>query len=30
MRIVDAASAPWFRHMVDPSDQTLLDDAADT
>ncbi|RUZ72525.1 hypothetical protein EN943_30120 [Mesorhizobium sp. M7A.F.Ca.US.006.01.1.1] len=25
MRIADAASAPWFRHMVDPSDQTLLD-----
>lgn len=27
MRIADAASAPWFRHMVDPSDQTLLDAA---
>lgn len=27
MRIADAASAPWFRHMVDPSDQTLLDGA---
>jgi hypothetical protein len=24
MRIADAASEPWFRHMVDPSDQTLL------
>lgn len=27
MRIADAASAPWFRHMVDPSDQALLDAA---
>jgi len=25
MLIADAASAPWFRHMVDPSDQKLLD-----
>lgn len=24
MRIADAASAAWFRHMIDPSDQTLL------
>ncbi|WP_449396786.1 hypothetical protein [Devosia riboflavina] len=28
MRIADAASAPWFRHMVDPSDQSLLDVAS--
>lgn len=28
MRIRDAASAPWFRHMVDPSDKALLDAAA--
>lgn len=27
MRIAVAASAPWFRHMVDPSDQALLDAA---
>lgn len=27
MRIADAASTPWFRHMVDPSDQALLDAA---
>jgi len=27
MRISDAASAPWFRHMVDPSDQAVLDSA---
>lgn len=26
MRIADATSTPWFRHMVDPSDQALLDD----
>lgn len=27
MRVVDAASTPWFRHMVDPSDHTLFDAA---
>lgn len=29
MRIRDAESAPWFRHMVDPSDQVLLSDVPD-
>jgi hypothetical protein len=29
MRITEAASAPWFRHMIDPSDQPLLDAPAD-